>query len=318
MSIPIDTIPGGSGTIPSFLLELGIDLALHWNSPKDFFRTILDPWDLWFDSVFTGRPKVGKDSATEAIVQFIAQNANPVAKWYAHGIRAFEAQGQPISVSHGIWRQRYDRLARSFSDDLTRQFGQSEGSDQFKKWFVALRNIDSGLSKGIRAKLSELYKEAIARGEIDPNTGFPPMACTRTQIATCLATNPAAAQCAPFCDVGSNTYDASRCQKCVETVCNCGGKQPMACTNSHSVTTKASGPGVCCSALAKSGQAPTPGLRVQATDRKGHCIVCEIKVGKKGNLVFKRGKSAGICPTSREGCCALLTQQGAAGAFAFA
>jgi hypothetical protein len=52
------------------------------------------------------------------------------------------------------------------------------------------------------------------------------------------------------------------------------------------------------------------GTRVATTDAKGRCIVCEIKAStaKKhpGALVFKRGKSMGLCPTSSGGCCALL------------
>ena len=83
----------------------------------------------------------------------------------------------------------------------------------------------------------------------------------------------------------------------------------MACANTHKVSTTSQGPGVCCAALAQSGQTPVAGLRIPATNKDGKCIVCEIKVStsKKhpGALVFKRGKSAGICPTQAEGCCAL-------------
>jgi hypothetical protein len=81
----------------------------------------------------------------------------------------------------------------------------------------------------------------------------------------------------------------------------------MACSNTHNATTKVQGPGVCCAALGT--QTPVLGLRFGATDKNGHCFVCEIaaSTSKKnpGHLKFKRGKSAGICPTSTGGCCSL-------------
>jgi hypothetical protein len=89
----------------------------------------------------------------------------------------------------------------------------------------------------------------------------------------------------------------------------------MACANTHTVSTLTQGPGVCCSALAASGQTPVIGLRIAARNRAGKCIVCEIKASTSrknpGVMVFKRGKahvpgSTVSCPTSQEGCCALV------------
>lgn len=84
------------------------------------------------------------------------------------------------------------------------------------------------------------------------------------------------------------------------------------CVNTHSATSLVQGPGMCCAALAASGQAPHIGLRIAARDKRGKCVVCEIaastaKNAAPGQMKFKRGKSAGLCPTSRHGCCALLT-----------
>jgi hypothetical protein len=82
------------------------------------------------------------------------------------------------------------------------------------------------------------------------------------------------------------------------------------CVNTHKVSTEAQGPGVCCAALAASGQAPAVGVRLATTDKNGKCFVCEITTSHSpkhaGQLVFKRGKSQGLCPTSTHGCCALL------------
>jgi len=94
------------------------------------------------------------------------------------------------------------------------------------------------------------------------------------------------------------------------------GGTNVACANTHKTSATVQGPGVCCAALTASGLTPAVGVRVAAVNKKGKCIVCEIKastsVKHPGALVFKRGKahvpgSAVSCPTSQEGCCALST-----------
>jgi hypothetical protein len=107
----------------------------------------------------------------------------------------------------------------------------------------------------------------------------------------------------------------------VKTWCRHQERNPMAaaCTPTHNVTTRANGPGVCCAALTAAGftsaNPPPIGTRVKGTDRKGRCIVCQVEAStsKKnpGAPVIKRGKSAGLCPTSSHGCCILGTVQGA-------
>ena len=83
-----------------------------------------------------------------------------------------------------------------------------------------------------------------------------------------------------------------------------------ACTNTHLVSTLTQGPGMCCRALAESGQTPHVGLRIATKNKRGKCVVCEIAASNSkknpGALVFKRGKGAGLCPTATHGCCALL------------
>jgi hypothetical protein len=101
---------------------------------------------------------------------------------------------------------------------------------------------------------------------------------------------------------------------CVRSFFGVGGGN-MACSNTHKVSSTAQGPGVCCAALAASGLPAVVGQRVAATNSKGQCFVCEIKIStaKKAapnTLVFKRGKShvpgSNVsCPTTTEGCCAL-------------
>lgn len=81
------------------------------------------------------------------------------------------------------------------------------------------------------------------------------------------------------------------------------------CVTNHRVTSVQNGPGKCCAALAASGQAAAVGVRVAAKTSTGKCFVCEITTSRSakraGALVFKRGKSMGLCPSTSEGCCAL-------------
>lgn len=95
------------------------------------------------------------------------------------------------------------------------------------------------------------------------------------------------------------------------------GAFPMACATTHKTTTTTQGPGPCCAALSASGLTPAPGVRVVATNKSGKCIVCEITTSRSpkhpGVLVFKRGKasvpgSSVSCPSTSEGCCALIGQ----------
>jgi len=106
---------------------------------------------------------------------------------------------------------------------------------------------------------------------------------------------------------------------CVRTFINSlGGGSGMACATTHKVSSTVQGGGPCCNAYAAAGF-PTVavGQRVVATNKAGKCIVCEVKLSTSkahpGIPVFKRGKasvpgSTVSCPSTAEGCCALLGQ----------
>lgn len=100
-------------------------------------------------------------------------------------------------------------------------------------------------------------------------------------------------------------------------VLKAGGRN-MACATTHKTSTVVQGPGPCCAAYAAAAF-PTvqAGQRVVATNKAGKCIVCEVKISTSkthpGVFVFKRGKasvpgSTVSCPSTAEGCCALLGQ----------
>lgn len=92
----------------------------------------------------------------------------------------------------------------------------------------------------------------------------------------------------------------------------------VACATTHKTSTIVQGPGKCCAAYAAAGfTTPAIGQRVVAVNSAGKCIVCEVKASTSpkhpGLLVFKRGKSVVpgsnvSCPSTAEGCCALLGQ----------
>jgi len=99
-----------------------------------------------------------------------------------------------------------------------------------------------------------------------------------------------------------------------------GGISNMACATTHKVSTTVQGAGPCCAAYSAAfpaGHIPVVGERVAATNKLGKCIVCEVKASTSrkhpGMLVFKRGLahvagSVVSCPSTAEGCCALLGQ----------
>lgn len=139
---------------------------------------------------------------------------------------------------------------------------------------------------------------------------------TRPKMALPCSALTLGALCPGCCDINplslgyGRCSSSQRCQKCIQAACATGGNK-MACSTTHNVTSKVTGPGMCCKALAASGQAPAVGVRVAATDSKGKCVVCEIKASTSrkhpGQLVFKRGKGGALCPTSTGGCCILQT-----------
>lgn len=137
-----------------------------------------------------------------------------------------------------------------------------------------------------------------------------PMPTLPCSAITLAALCPGCCDVIPFSPGYGRCSTTRRCQNCIKTACASGGNK-MACSTTHNVTSKVQGPGMCCKALAASGQAPAVGVRVQATTSTGKCVVCEIKssTSKKhpGALVFKRGRGGTLCPTSTGGCCILQT-----------
>src|SRR5260370_9066960 len=94
---------------------------------------MLDHFDLWFDHVFTGRPKVGFHSATDSVALFLIPSPNPIIALWGVGIRQLEAVGCPISASGGPCVTGYRKLATPAPADLVTQFGPSAGSTYFSQ-----------------------------------------------------------------------------------------------------------------------------------------------------------------------------------------
>lgn len=293
--------PGIDGNIALQVAELGFQIY-EWVSTFSTWEAFLRSW---FDTPFgnfldlfwpTGKAKVGPDSDTEAIARYLRVSVNPIVQWYGIAIRGMEARGIPISIQGG-----FPRLAKAFTDDLVRQWGQTQGEDWARKWFTAIQHVGSDLAIQIRANHATAYRDAIQTGRINPATGWPRMGSTYCPKAILL--------CPGCCDaITGQCKQTPGCLKCVSEACNGGNN--MACQTTHNVTSRSQGPGPCCAALAASGQTPHVGLRLAAKDRSGRCIVCEVipsrsKKAAPGQLAFKRGRAAGLCPTRESGCCAL-------------
>ncbi len=173
-----------SAAISDCLLGEGQFGKCTWES---FIQLLLDPWDLWFSSLFKGRPKVGIDSATDSDALFLLPSANPVVALWGLGIRELEALGIPISVSGGPGVATYQRLGANAQADLIRQFGQPEGGNLFSQYATLILQCTNPASNAAciatRAILDSHYPAAIKAGRIDPGTGFPPV--TTPPLPTC-------------------------------------------------------------------------------------------------------------------------------------
>lgn len=100
---PCEALPGFCGevgTIFSQLVTAAIKACVFQSECtfQKWLQDWLDPYDLWFDRVFTGRPKVGKDSASDSTALFYLPSANPVVAAFGGSIRALEAQGNRLRL----------------------------------------------------------------------------------------------------------------------------------------------------------------------------------------------------------------------------
>ena len=178
MALDLPELPGGGGSVGTWLVQVGFDaiFAAFTGNWLQFLQELLDPWDLWFSSVFSGRAPVGKDSATDDVALFFAAAANPVVALTGLGIRGLEAQGLALSSGWPIAKQLYGNLDTALKADLIRQFGATEGGRQFTQYgyLAGLKNPDSN-TPALQGRhiLDQLYDNAVSTGKIDPKTGFP-------------------------------------------------------------------------------------------------------------------------------------------------
>jgi len=135
----------------------------------------LDLFVNFIAKVFPSRPKVGLDSATDCFALFLIPSANPVIAQWGMGVRMLEALGLPISSSGGEGLAAYTAIASAAWLDLGRQFG-SAGTTYFEQYlYLASRGnaCSSAALINARTKIDQHYKDAVAQGKINPNTGFP-------------------------------------------------------------------------------------------------------------------------------------------------
>src|SRR5579859_7978022 len=135
-------LPGGGGNLGPVVtgLDAAVNTALCVGELDIFacFTAVLDVFtlvfDLFFARIFSGRPKVGKDSATDDVALFFIPSQNPVVTLWGMGIRLLEAKGLPISTSNPAGRQHYVKLAAAAQADLVRQFGAHAGATYYSQY----------------------------------------------------------------------------------------------------------------------------------------------------------------------------------------
>ena len=201
MSFDFSQLPGGGGETGEVVtsLELAInvtacigllDIFACFNAVIELFSLL---YDLFFQDLFGGRPKVGKDSASDDTALFFIASTNPVIKHWGIGIRALEGQGVPTSVTGGAGLQKTIRLADAVLADLRRQFdgpttphqvlhnqygtAPVTGLNMFT-WYRQLgfhtHNPDSNRAAiQERQIVDNFYNNLIRDGYLDPKTGFP-------------------------------------------------------------------------------------------------------------------------------------------------
>src|SRR5581483_9550446 len=108
MAFDFTHLPGGGGDTGPLVtgLDAGVNAGLCVGLLDAFacLKAVADVFLLIFDEffgqIFSGRPKLGKDSATDDVALFFIPSPNPVIKLWGMGIRILEAQGIPLSTSN--------------------------------------------------------------------------------------------------------------------------------------------------------------------------------------------------------------------------
>lgn len=107
------------------------EVAQYIPGLKEFLQ-IFQPqtWLNFFIGLFSGRPKLGPDSATDNAALSLLAAANPVFRNYGGGLRVLESQGVAISTTAGPGRTKLNALTALLSQDLAFQYG-ALGQSQF-------------------------------------------------------------------------------------------------------------------------------------------------------------------------------------------
>jgi hypothetical protein len=149
---------------------------------KTLMQEFLDPFDLWFSSAFTGRAKAGKDSATDDVALFLIASANPIVQSWGAAIRIYEAIGGCYLSGAGPCATAFKKANSAFVTDMGKQWafnGPGYGITMAQNYgkLAALKNPDSNTGAiNSRKILDNIYLAAVEKGQIDPSTGFPPLA----------------------------------------------------------------------------------------------------------------------------------------------
>lgn len=176
-------LPGGGGELGPIVTGLdlvvstaecvggeGFDLLACFRAVTDIFQLA---FELFFANIFSGRPAIGKDSATDDIALFLIPSPNPVVRLWGFGIRGLEAKGVPISTSNPALAQLYRNLAAAAKADLRKQFPGDDSVFNAYAYLMTLPNPDSNSAAiAAREAIDGDYTAEVSAHKIDPLTGF--------------------------------------------------------------------------------------------------------------------------------------------------
>lgn len=189
MGFDFTRLPGGSGLTGELLTGLDLAVSLGQCAGTEglylpaCIRAVFDLFQLAFElfgaQVLQGRPKLGKDSATDDVALFLIPSTNPVIRLWGFAIRALEAKGIPLSAG-GLGHTQYVKLATAVQKDLARQKLKSTIAgftlfDEYAQLVLKANHPDSNREAiAQRAILDRVYENAVLLKAIDPKTGYPP------------------------------------------------------------------------------------------------------------------------------------------------
>lgn len=157
----------------AYVTEIAVSLVRGNFTWQELFPPI--SWGQWIASTFfSGRPKLGPDSASDNAAVSALGAVNPIVRAYGAGLRLLEYQGVPISASSGPGRAALDNLTAQFHSDVVYQFGPQTGASYFNSAIAYLfsHNCTNAPCTSV-FQHDPTFRSWVSQGKIRPGDGFP-------------------------------------------------------------------------------------------------------------------------------------------------